>query len=108
MTYNPRHIKLLTDEQLQLLKEKYDVEFQKNKVFVKLKTRNHTVMHDINEAFSLRCDNRRVTINPKAMQMWQKHFKRYSLFDVQHAINQLAIERINATPATVAEKLKRR
>lgn len=106
MAYNPRHIKLLTDEQLRLLKEKYDVEFQKDKVFVKLKTRNHTVMHDMNEAFSLRCDNRRVTINPKAMHMWQKHFKRYSLFDVQHAINQLAIERINATPATVAVKLK--
>lgn len=106
MAYNPRHIKLLTDEQLQALKEKYDVEFQKNKVVIKLKTRNHTVMHDMNESFSLRCDNRRVTINPKAMQMWQKHFKRYSLFDVQHAINQLAMDRINATPTTVAAKLK--
>lgn len=106
MTYNPRHIKLLTDEQLQSLKDKYDIELQKNKVLVKLKTRNHTVVHDINEAFSLRCDNRRVTINPKAMQMWQKHFKHYSLFDVQHAINQLAMDRINATPALVAAKLK--
>ena len=106
MTYNPRHIKLLTDRQLQMLKDKYDVTFQKNKVFVKLKTRNHTVMHDTNEAFSLRCDNRRVTINPKAMQMWQKHFKRHSLFDVQHAINQLAMDRINATSADVAAKLK--
>lgn len=105
MTYNPRHIKLLTDEELQSLKEKYEVEFQKNKVFVKLKTRNHTVMHDINEAFTLRCDNRRVTINPKAMQMWQKHFEHTSLFDVQHAINQLAMDRINATPTTVAAKL---
>ena len=108
MMYNPRRIKLLTEEQLQLLKDKYEIECQKNKVFVKLKTRNHTVMHEMNEAFSLRCDNRRVTINPKAMQMWQKHFKNYSLFDVQHAINELAIDRINATPATVAEKLKRR
>jgi|SRR5690554_1298971 len=106
MTYNPRNIKLLTDEQLQSLKEKYDIELQKNKVFVKLKTRNHTVMHDMNEAFSLRCDDRRVTISPKAMQMWQKHFKRYSLFDVQHAINQLAMDRINATSTNVAAKLK--
>lgn len=106
MTYNPRRIKLLTDKQLQMLKDKYDITLQKNKVLVKLKTRNHTVMHDINETFSLRCDNRRVTINPKAMQMWQKHFKRYSLFDVQHAINQLAIDRINATHTDVATKLK--
>ena len=106
MTYNPRHIKLLTDEQLQMLKDKYDIKLQKNKVLVKSKTRNHTVMHDMNEAFSLRCDNRRVTINSKAMKMWQKHFKRYSLFDVQHAINQIAMDRINATPADVAAKLK--
>ena len=48
MTYNPRHIKLLTDEQLQSLKDKYDVELQKNKVLVKSKIRNHTVVHDIN------------------------------------------------------------
>ncbi len=106
MAFNPRHIKPLTDRQVQLLKDKYEVTLQKNKVFVKLKTRNHTVMHDMNEAFSLRCDNRRVTINPKAMQMWQKHFKRYSLFDVQNAINQLAIDRINATHTDVAAKLK--
>lgn len=106
MTYNPRHIKLLTEEQLQSLKDKYEVEFQKNKVFVKLKTRNHTVMHDMNEAFSLRCDNRRVTINSKAIQMWQKYFKKHSVFDVQQAINELAIDRINATPTTVAAKLK--
>lgn len=105
MTYNPRHIKLLTDTQLEELKAKYEIEYTKGNVLVKLKTRNHVVMHEVDSSFSLRCDNRRVTISPRAIKMWQKSFKKENLFDVLHAINELSIERLNATTKRVADKL---
>ncbi len=103
--YNPRRTKILSNAQLQELKNKYVIDFQKGQVLLTLTTRNHTVAHNINNTFSVRCDNRRFTVSSTTMKLWQKHFKLYNLFDVQHAINLLAIERSQMTPEIILKKL---
>lgn len=95
MPFNARNIKLLSKEQLQVLKDKYTITYEPGKVIVDLNTRTHTVIHNANKVFTLRCEDRRVTINPKSTRIWREYFKdTYALFDIQHAINLLTVKKM--------------
>lgn len=102
MPFNRRNIKLLSKEQLQALKDKYTITYEPGKVIVDLNTRTHTVIHSADKAFTLRCEDRRVTINPKSIRIWQEYFKDdYTLFDIQHTINLLTVKKMVANKENI-------
>jgi len=104
---NRRNIKLLDKDQLSYLKNKYIISIKAEKVCVELINRNQRTLHDMSEAFSVRSKNRRVTINPFAIEIWKENFyNEYTIFDVQNAINELIVEKQNLDIDTIQKRLR--
>ena len=84
------NVKIITKSELEYLNSRYDFEVSGNAILVKIKNYNRVTMHPLGKSFSLNTKVRKVTITPDAVNVWQTHFKsKFSLFDVQNAINVL-------------------
>lgn len=87
-------IRLLTKEELNYFNEMYSFEVAGDFILVKTKNINRTTVHSVNEGFSLRLSSsRRLNISAQAVKMWLEKFKnsKYSIIDVQNAMNALII-----------------
>ena len=83
------NLKLLSDEQLIEFKEKYTFQILDSLIVVRTSNFNRPTMHDKNKGFFITLNNRKLTITPEAINMWENNFPNTHLVDVQHAINRL-------------------
>lgn len=89
----PKHnIRILTKAERDYFNKKYIFEIIDNKILVKVKDYNRITAHEISKNFSLNTKLRKLTISKEAIKLWsEKFYGKYSLIDVQNAINQLLI-----------------
>ena len=87
------NIKLLTKDERQYFRDNYNFELQGNFVLVKFKNYGRVVAHSIFEPFSIVSKIRKITISVNAIDLWKDKFmnSKYTLIDVQNAINALTI-----------------
>lgn len=84
--------KILTEDELTYLKSRYAFEINDDVILVKIQNYNRVTAHPLSSSFSLNTKVRKIDITPEAVQMWDKHFKKkWSLFDVQNAMNILVM-----------------
>lgn len=86
------NIKLLSNDELIAFNEKYIFEVNNEFIFVKCNNFSRYTIHRLNESFHLIVNGRKITITPTAINLWNESFKeKYSLFDIQNAINKLIV-----------------
>lgn len=83
------NLKLLSTEQLTTFKEKYNFQILDSLIVVRTSNFNRPTMHDKTKTFFIASNNRKLTITPEAIEMWEKYFSDRHLIDVQQAINKL-------------------
>ena len=87
--------RLLTEDELNYFNHIYSFDVVGNFIQVKVKNFNRITSHPIDHSFSIRMTtSRRLNICKEAIQMWIEKFKdskKYSLIDVQNAINALKL-----------------
>lgn len=107
MSKNPRHIKLLTDSELIEIKSKYAINRINDSVVVAVNTRNQTTIHKLGKKFNLRVNDRKFTISERALEYWTNDLQDCNLFDIQHAINKILVDRKIVTLDGVKKLLKK-
>lgn len=85
------NIKLLTSEELEAFVKKYKFEVEGLFIWVEVVNFNRPTVHPKNESFSINCNNRKLTISPEAIELWEEHFKDKNLIEVQQAVNKLIL-----------------
>lgn len=82
------NVKIITPDELAYLNSRYEFEIMGKNILVKIKNYNRVTAHPLNKSFSLNTKVRKVTITAEVIKVWHESFKdRYSLFDVQNAVN---------------------
>lgn len=102
------NVKALTTEELAYVVSKYKFEAVGDYVAVKAGTK--TTLHEKAKGFSLLLplERRRIKIIPIAIELWeQKLPKKYSLIEVQNAINVLLVALQKPTQEAIEGQLKR-
>ena len=102
------NVKALTDEELKYALSKYEFELLGD--YVAVKASNRKTLHPRAQGFSLLLplERRRIKVTPAAVDLWEKkHLKKYSLLEVQNAINTLLVTLQKPTDCGVAEQLER-
>lgn len=85
------NIRLLTSEELNVFLDKYSFTVKDNFIWVDVKGFNRLTLHPISKSFSISCNNRKITIIPEAIELWNNYFKDKHLIEVQQAINKLIL-----------------
>lgn len=98
------NLKLLSDEQLIEFKEKYNFQILDSLIVVRTSNFNRPTMHEKTKSFFITLNNRKLTITPEAINMWETHFPNRHLVDIQHAVNRLFLMYQNPTVGDI-EKL---
>ena len=103
------NLSILSKDDLKYLNDTYEITIDDNQsmLFVKPKHYDRTVCHPTNRNFAINSKVKKVTITVEAIEIWKKHFKEYSLFDVQNAINTLIIMYQHPEETNVLEQLKK-
>ena len=105
---NKNNVKILTNDELNFLKGRYAFELNGDTILVKIQNYNRVTAHPANETFALNTKVRKVDITPDAIEIWDKHFKnKWSLFDVQNAINILIMTYQTPEVEEIEDQLKR-
>lgn len=102
-------IRLLTKFELAYFNEMYSFEQSGDLILVKTRNINRTTVHPIDKGFSLRMSNsRRLNISSQAVKIWIDRFKdsKYSIIDIQNAMNALIISYQNLRYEDVISQLK--
>lgn len=87
------NIKLLTKDERKFFHDNYTFEHQGNCILVKFKDYGRVVAHPIDKSFNIVSRVRKITISTNAISLWIEKFKdtKYSVVDIQNAINALII-----------------
>lgn len=85
------NIKLLTDEQLTALKQKYSFSYKDGSVVVSIIGYNRVTKHPCTTSFSINSTVRKVTFTVEAIDIWRRLNFEWSLLDVQQAVNTLTV-----------------
>ena len=102
------NIKALTNDELKFVVSKYQFELFEN--YVVVCTNGRRTLHDKTKGFSLLLPlgRRRVNISTKAIDLWtKKYVEKFSLIEVQNAINTLLVTYQNPSDDNVDGQLKR-
>ena len=102
------NVKALTPEELAYVVTRY--RFEKVGDYVAVKAGTKTTLHDKSKGFSLLLplERRRIKITSTAIELWeQKLPKKYSLIEVQNAMNVLLVALQKPTQEAIEEQLKR-
>lgn len=102
------HLKLLTKEELKYFNDTYSFKIIDEGILTTTKNYNRVVVHDIDKDFLINTKIRNVKITSQAMKMWINYFKntKYTLFDIQNAINALIISYQDIDSEEVMNELK--
>lgn len=86
------NVKVMTDDEIRQLDERYDFKVENDNVFIMIKGYNRTTVHPRGKVFSINAKIRKIDIEPEAVEMWWNTFRsKHSLFEVQNAINTLVV-----------------
>ena len=87
------NIKLLTKEDRQFFKEKYEFSIKDNLILVKVKDYDRITAHNINEDFSISSKVRKIKVSKEATALWIEKFKdtNFNVIDIQNAMNALIL-----------------
>lgn len=102
------NIKALTSEELDFVVAKYKFDLFNDCIVVT--TNGRKTLHDMNESFSLLLplERRRIKITKKAIDLWVKrYYEKYSLIEVQNAINTLIVTFQNPNEENIDGQLER-
>ena len=102
------NIKALTNEELAFVVSKYHFSLFNDCIVVN--SNNRKTLHDKNESFSLLLplERRRIKITTKAIDLWiRKYIEKYSLVEVQNAINTLIVTYQSPNEENIDGQLKR-
>lgn len=102
------NIQLLNAEQRRYFNSRYSFEISTDYVLVKTTTLKRITTHKIDEGFALATPVRKVFISTDAINMWKDNFinTKYTLIDVQNAVNALIISYQNVDKKSVMQQLK--
>lgn len=104
--------KILTKDELYSFNVSYNVEvIDNNFIAINSVLRKVAVLHPINSWFRVfnKKIKRKIQISPTASKMWTEEFKnKYSIFEVQNAINVLTITYRDITKENVRKVLNSR
>ena len=102
------NIKALTNEELKFVVSKYH--FSLFEDYIVVTSNNRKTLHDKNNSFSLLLplERRRIKISTKAIDLWiKKYIEKYSLVEVQNAINTLIVTYQNPNEENIDGQLER-
>lgn len=87
------NIHVLTKDELSYFKKNYKFTLKDDLVIVSsINHYKHSVVHQINEKFTISAKPCRITLNTQALSLWAKHYrKNFSPVEVQNAINKLLV-----------------
>lgn len=104
----PGNVKALTPDEMRFVLNKYKFEAAGDYIIVR--ANNRSTAHPSNKGFSLLLplERRRVKITPKAIAIWEKNYVgKYSLLEVQNAINVLTVTLQPASEDEIGSQLIR-
>lgn len=105
MMHNPRRIKLLSNDELIEIKQKYHINMIEDNIVVALTTRNQTTIHKPSKTLNLRVRSRKFTIAPTTISLWQNTLKHLNVFDIQHTVNMLTVNKKDITEKNIKDML---
>lgn len=86
------NIRVMTEEELKFLKNKYSFEIKDDLILVTSKNFNRITPHKVDENFTVNAQIRKVKIDASSVKLWNEYFKeKYSLFEVQNVVNILTV-----------------
>ena len=101
------NIKALTNDEMKFINEKY--EFKLTDYGILVIANGRKTLHERDQSFSLLLplERRRIKITKMAIDLWsEKYIDKYSLIEVQNAINTLAVTSQSVAEYTIDEQLK--
>ncbi len=101
------NIKALTNDELKFINDRY--EFKLTDYGILVIANGRRTLHDIDKSFSLLLplERRRIKITKTAIDLWcEKYMNKYTLIEVQNAINTLAVTFQSIAEYTIDEQLK--
>lgn len=93
-----------------VLKELIDSFNKKDYIATSCAGYDRTVLHDINKSFSINTSiKRKISISEKAINLWlKKYLNKYSLIEIQNAINTLLVTYQDLTDDNISSQLERK
>lgn len=102
------NVRALTINELEYFLNRFVIELKNDYIVVMTKSLNRKVIHDSNVGFQLSTDLRKINITKKAIDLWiKKYIDKYSLIEVQNAINTLIVTSQNVTEKAIYSQLKK-
>jgi len=81
-------VKILSKDDLDFLKRKYNIDVGKDFLTIKTNNFNRMTYHKFTDRIIFIAQDRRLFVSPEAIKIWIDNFKdKYSLFEVQNSIN---------------------
>ena len=100
--------KVISDSEMSYLKSRYVFEVDGSQILVKIQNYDRVTAHPLTKGFSLNTKVRKIGLTSEAIKLWDESFKdKYSLFEVQNAINTLISTYQQPSFEDVADQLKR-
>lgn len=106
-----KNTKPLTTEELEILNNYYTFKYDSEEDGIKVKCNNYAkhnyVVHTNRQPFALNHPARKITLTRKAIDLWiDKYRDKYSLLDVQNAINVLTVTYAECTDEEIDNLLQ--
>lgn len=102
-----KNLKALTDEELDYIRKAYIFDVYDKYIVVSCSGYNRRTLHDIDKPFLLTTKARKITITVQAINMWLEKYKgKYSLVEVQNAINYLIVTYQPVNDEEIEKQLK--
>lgn len=103
-----KNTRALTDDELKYINDNYLFELKDDLILVSFKGYNRKTVHSVHEPFSINAKPRLVKITQKAIDLWvNKYLKKYSLIEVQAAINRLTVTYQDLTDVEISQQLEK-
>lgn len=101
------NVRLMTENELILLKKRYKFTIENNKIVVRTSIRSRETLHDIDKPFAINVKKvRKICFSQDAIQIWKSLYEEEAnLLEVQQAVNKLVITFQDITLDNVKEIL---
>ena len=102
------NVKVITETEMQYLNSRYMFQVDGSQILVRIQNYDRVTAHPLDKGFFLNTKVRKIDITPEAIKLWNESFKsKYTLFEVQNAINILISTYQMPSFEDIAEQLKR-
>lgn len=102
------NLKAFDTGELKFFLDRYDITAVDGGVLVSCKGMNRKILHSYDEGFPLSTKIKKINITVEAMETWREKYQgKYSLIEVQNAINTLIITYQKPDASLIDSELKR-